>query len=277
MTGINWIASYPKSGNTWMRILLTFYRDPALADQPLHKLDGSLEVLNAHLFDEITGATSSDLTAQYMAPLRRGFHRALVEELPEDRLVKTHDAAHLGDGTPLFWADGTARAIHLVRNPLDVAVSYASHIGVSHDQVIEDMAKPNAKIGRRARRMDTDLEQHMGSWSLNVESWSAVTDFPVLTLRYEDLLADTEQGLTEVLRFLGIAPEPERVRRVVDLARFDRLKASDANAGFAIPVAKSGQFFRSGTSNDWRNHLSPSQADRIRADHGAVMARLGYS
>lgn len=277
MTGINWIASYPKSGNTWVRILLTFYRKPELAETSLHQLDGVISATDASLFDELTGATSSDLTLEHLLPLRPGFHRALVDELPENRLAKTHDLARLGDGSPLFWAESTARAIHLVRNPLDVALSYASHTGVPLDDMIKTMAKADAKIGRRDTRLNIALEQPLGSWSTHTDSWTEVTEFPVLTLRYEDLLADTEQGLTKVLRFLGTEPEPERVRGAVELARFDRLKAKEAAEGFAIPVAPGAQFFRSGQSDGWRHHLSPSQVDRIREDHGATMARFGYA
>ena len=117
------------------------------------------------------------------------------------------------------------------------------------------------------------LRQRLLDWSGHVESWRSAS-FPVLAVRYEDLLADAVGQLGRMTRFLGLAgaADGRRLRRAVAASDFARLQEQEREArdGFH---ERGGRFFRSG---DWRRHLSAAQALRVARRHGAVMRACGY-
>ena len=121
------------------------------------------------------------------------------------------------------------------------------------------------------------LRQRLLDWSGHVESWRSAP-FPVLVVRYEDLLADTAGQLARMTRFLGLAgaADGRRLRRAAAAADFTRLQEQEARDGFHHRLPRCRRFFRSGRSGDWRRHLSAAQALRVTRRHGAVMRACGY-
>ena len=228
------------------------------------------------MFDELTGCTSADLDTDQTLARRPLFHRALAHELGQEHILKTHDCAVLTAGPPLFAAGSSERAIYIVRNPLDVAVSYASHINRPIDWVITLMANEDARIDRRDETAGQLLEQYVGSWSHNVSSWVNWQAFPVLLVRYEDLVADPNKELLRLVAFLGWSPDIERAAVAVRSTEFGVLRRREQDSGFSIPVYGDQPFFRSGRIGDGRLVLSKSQVTAIIEDHGHLMGRMGY-
>ncbi len=276
MNRLSWLASYPKSGNSWMRILLALYRDPGLAEQPLTAFDDADLATSAAVFDELTGISSSDLDTAQLIGRRPAFHRLLAHEVPYGHVLKTHDCARLPDGRALFDAESSARAIYLVRNPLDVAVSYASHLAKPIDEVIEVLANPDARLDRRHDQAGGGLEQYPAGWSDHVRSWTEWDAFDVLVLRYEDLVADTEGTFTRALAFLGLEPDAGRIADATRRASFEVLRRKESESGFSIATQSGAPFFRSGRVGDWVSRLSRAQVDAIVERHRPLMARFGY-
>lgn len=273
MTGFVWLASYPKSGNTWLRLMLQSllaggqavdFRAPevfapiaasrteleAVLDVPAGELtEEEAEILRPRLYEELMGARS--------APLYR----------------KVHDACRLtAAGEPLFSPAVTRQTVYIVRDPRDVAVSLAHHTGRSIDQAIALMADPQATFGLADRRQ---LRQVLTDWSGHVESW--LRDGPaLLLLRYEDMLADPVAALGRVVRHLGLKAPTGDLDRAVAATRFDRLRAAEDRDGFRESPVAAERFFRQGVAGGWRTALTPAQARRLVTAHGAVMDRLGY-
>src|SRR5262249_35080397 len=140
MGALLWLASYPKSGNTWMRSFLhNFLRNPDRS-YDINKMSdftlGESQVVWYQKFDPRPG---SQYTKDEVRQLRPRVHRAMTESYPDSVFVKTHNALIADDGAPLVTLDVTAGAIYIVRSPLDVAISYADHIGQSVDRTIEAM------------------------------------------------------------------------------------------------------------------------------------------
>ena len=135
---IVWLASYPKSGNTWLRTFLTSYLKNDGTPASINELIGPL-VTSRALFDEYLGLPSSDLAPGEILRLRPLLHELLAAELPRPTFFKVHDACIHTAGGPLFPRAATAGAVYLVRNPLDVAVSYAHHLQWSIDRTVEEM------------------------------------------------------------------------------------------------------------------------------------------
>lgn len=279
---ITWLASYPKSGNTWTRMLLAnfIHNEDEPVDINNLRLEGSISS-NRPKFDETVGLPSSDMTAGEIDTLRPRVYEIAAAEAAksEDRLfVKVHDAYHdTPKGEPLFPAHVTHSAIYLLRNPLDVAVSYAFHSGHDKfDKIIKRMAKPKAVM---AGRGSNQLRQLTFDWAGHVKSWTSPKPFPVKIVRYEDLLRDTIGVFSEMVAFIGLegADDPARIEKAVRFASFDSLRSKEDESGFGEKHPGTKNFFRSGKERDWPNHLTQEQAEQICADQKDIMDRFGFS
>ena len=275
-----WLASYLKSGNTWTRLLLANFLADAEQAVDINRIDTALPGIypcDRDWFDRATGLSSSDCTDGEIEPLRPAALRAHAADAGGARqFCKVHDALRdTAAGEPLFPADVSAGAVYLVRNPLDVAVSWASHVG--GEDFSEIVTRMNDRRYVMGGGCEPQLRQRLLDWSGHVESWRSAP-FPVLAVRYEDLLADTAGQLGRMTRFLGLAgaADGRRLRRAAAASDFTRLQEQEARDGFIERHRRCRRFFRSGRSGDWRRHLSAAQAQRIARRHGAVMRACGY-
>ena len=274
-----WLASYMKSGNTWTRLLLANFvadSEQAVRINDLREALPSIYSYDRDWFDRAAGLSSSDFTDDEVEPLRPAALRARAAEAAGRRFCKVHDALHdTAAGEPLLPEDVSAGAVYLVRNPLDVAVSWAFHAG--EEDCSEAVTRMNDRRCVLGGGRSHHLRQRLLDWSGHVESWRAAP-FPVLVVRYEDLLADTAGQLARMTRFLGLegAADGRRLRRAAAAADFTRLQEQEARDGFHYRDPRCRRFFRSGRSGDWRRHLSAAQALRVTRRHGAVMRTCGY-
>ena len=134
MSGIFWLASYPKSGNTWFRIFLTNLLREACAPADINDLKESPYASARAMFDEFTGIEASDLCADEIDRLRPELYRYLADHAEGPFFMKIHDAYTLvADNQPLIPTAASTGALYFIRNPLDVAVSFAHHSGWDYD------------------------------------------------------------------------------------------------------------------------------------------------
>ena len=276
---IDWLASYPKSGNTWMRLLLANYFDESDEPHDINKPGVTNGIASLRWrFDEFLGLPSSDLTADEVLSVQSHVYETLVDQDPQHHWLKVHDAQkRLPDGRWLFPPAVSGVAVYLIRNPLDVAVSLAFHDG--H----EDMQRSVAETVRRAWfirewKVAAICASHMGSWSQHVESWIDQADIPVLIVRYEDMLADAGRELSRVVKFArpALADRRGTDRQGGRACAVRELKAAEDRTPFRETPMRAKRFFREGKAGEWRKHLSPSQVREIIDRHAQVMARFGY-
>jgi LPS sulfotransferase NodH len=199
-------------------------------------------------------------------------HRLLAGLRPETVFVKTHNAIAVQDGVSTVTPEVTAGAIYVVRNPLDVAVSYADHYGLTLDQTVEAISSPENHVVTS----ETAVFQHLGDWSGHVRSWTEAPGLAPHLVRYEDLLDDPQAGFGRIVRFLGLDTPRARLRRAIRFAAFDEVKRQERRHGFTEKSRSSAAFFRQGKAQQWRKVLTPSQIDAVTRAHGAVMERYGY-
>jgi aryl sulfotransferase len=288
-----WLASYPKSGNTWMRLLIG-----GLSLKNGEALDINKTAENSGIasgrgpFDHLTLIDSGLLTHDEIDRLRPRVYEELslaVEEEPRDelrtpppaRFVKAHDAYTLTPlGEPLLaGARGAKGAIVIVRDPRDVAPSLANHRHTTIDEAIDFMNDPRAVISGRTDRQERQFRQKLLDWRGHVASWLDQRDIPVHLVRYEDLKHDTVGTLVAAMRFAGFPVTRKEIVRAVSLAAFDRLQAQEREIGFAEWQDHDGNcnlFFRRGEAGAWRYELTAEQVARIESAHGMMMERLGY-
>lgn len=269
-----WLASYPKSGNTWLRILLSNYLtsngqewrwDSPLRGPPSH--------LERHRFDEEMGIASGDIPADSFDSLRRQLHAQFVGRFPGTSFAKTHEA-FFGprDGLAMFPAEPASKAIYLVRNPLDIAASYAHHEHLTIDEAIEHLADPAAK----AEYNDAFFAEHLGSWSTHVGGWTQQDQIETLIVRFEDLVSDAAESFGKIARFCGLEIDNQKVAQAIASSSFKRLQALEDESGFRALSDASRRFFRKGRSGGWRTELTAEQSKRIHSDHSEMMGRLAY-
>jgi hypothetical protein len=223
MSQISWIASYPRSGNTWMRFMLTSYlMDAAPA---------SGRAIDNHVPDFHRLLRSGRLQ-QLLSD------RTLLEpDNPRPVLVKTH---YLPSTRSMQRCRSVAgKVVYLVRNPRDVLLSAARFTGVTPSAESHSWAEDF--LAKRGGSMWPDLT---GTWPQNVREWTSPETvrrhFPgirLLPLRYEDVRAEPVAKLQEVLTFLnpGAVIDPDRVRRAVENSSMERMRALEETQGESSP------------------------------------------
>ena len=277
---IVWLASYPKSGSTWLRAVLTNYLSEDGGPASINALLGRPAV-HRQVFDEFLGVESTNMTEAEVERHLPQF-RAWLAQPPFDTpnppgvplMLKTHEAYRLAGGAARF--PPTGRALYLVRNPLDVAVSYAHYSKVPIDHAIAWMNSGRSSESQVLEDAPGRLPEPMDSWSGNLSSWVEQADLPVHVARYEDLLTDPHAGFAAVVRFIGLGEDPARLRRALERSEFSRLQAQEAEFGFVEKLPTAQSFFRAGRAGAWRTALSPEQVRTLVDSQGELMARFGY-
>ena len=277
MGNIYWLASYPKSGNTWMRILLTNYLRNADEPADINSLDGGPIASARQAFDDHVGLEASDLTQDEIERYRPFVYDQISEQAKEPLYLKVHDAfTYTPYGYPLISKTATAGVIYLLRNPLDVAVSFAHHSASSAERMVQKMGEADFAFVDRPRQLYNQLRQRLLTWSGHVTSWVDEPGLRMLVVRYEDLKADTLAGFREVVRFCGLEDDPPRLEKAVRFSQFEQAQKQEKEHGFGEKMAGSDAFFRKGQVGSWREELTPELAQKLIADHAAVMKRFGY-
>lgn len=253
-----WIASYPKSGNTWVRFIVT-----ALTDGTVQRSDRV-----EHLVQDV--------------------HKRRAIALPKegDLFLKTHWM--LSEGMP--ESSNTKAVIYVVRNPLDIVASVLSYLQVGRSEGGEAVVNEFVRFGGLSSWRD----EGYGSWEENVESWalSPVT-FPRLLVRYEDLQSDTPEQVRRIAEFLGLDAKRGRIEKVVADTSFARLRQLETREvtgeieGLFMAERRlkqrirnatgpERQFMNRGTVGSFLDVLSQSQNRSLLTRFAPMMARIGY-
>jgi len=266
---IIWIASYPKSGNTWIRSLISAY---------YYSKDGKF---NFDLLENIH---------QYPSPIfiknkidKPGevsrFWKSSQEEIIQNNKIiflKTHNANIFLDENKFTTKKTAAGAIYIVRDPRNVISSLKNHYDLSnYNEAMKFMISDRKYIWDKRYKNDYSGFQFLGSWSNHYKSWKNTNEFKVYFLRYEDLEIDTENTVHKLLKFINtltnknIRIDKKKLNNCIKSTSFNLLKKNEIKYGFPENVGddqnKKINFFHLGPNNNWKS-LLPNKIKSVLND-----------
>lgn len=273
---ILWLASYPKSGNTWMRaFLMALIED----EVDINKLLGDGIFSGRFTFDTYCDLDSSLLYKKEAELIIPHIYRYLANQLDRLNFIKVHDAYYTNsDGVPIIPGDSTYKAIYIIRNPLDIVVSFSNHLNFTIDATIKYMINPKATLGFQfeGKTYKQQFSQLLFDWSGHVNSWMDQTEIELIPVRYEDMLADPKATFQSIIRHIGLIANPSDIEKAIERSSFKELEKQEKSKGFREKSPKSPIFFKTGKTEQWEKALSHEQVDLIVSYHHRTMDRFGY-
>ncbi len=273
---IIWLASYPKSGNTWFRIFLTNLLEPEKAPASINKLHATPIASSRSMFDNATGLSAANLTFDEIDRIRPELYQYLSDNASTTLFHKIHDAYSLNPaGIPLVPAPATKGVIYFIRNPLDVIVSYAAHMNKTTKETIAAMQTRAHGFCKRDNKLHNQLRQQLYSWAQHVESWEQ-SGLPMKIIRYEDMVEKPFETFREATGFAGINKDDKEIKKALTYSQIEKLQLQEEKEGFKEKSPRSKVFFRKGIPGNWREFLTPDDVESFISTNKAIMIKYGY-
>lgn len=271
-----WLASYPKSGNTWFRSFLTALLNQGEIDINKMETDGIFSA--KEYIESILDVSTDDLRPREFESFRKTAFAYKAKETKKELFVKIHDAYTYSrwDGLPLIPNSGSRVVLYLIRNPLDVVLSLANHTGLNIEDTINKYM--NCEEGAFIKKGKTAQQyyQLMGTWAMHASSWLNQKDIPVHVIRYEDMKANPFKTFKEAVVQMQLAYNDEAIQKAIDACDFKKLKQQEESKGFKEKTIPSSAFFFKGESGRWKKELTKEQIRKIMTVNESMMKEYGY-
>ena len=280
-----WIASYPKSGNTLVRAMLSSYffsKDGKFNFELIKNIKqfphiGIFEKLGINIKDE------KEIVKNYIKA------QESINQKNSIQFLKTHSYLFNINNNPFTDLNNTLGVIYIVRDPRNVVTSYAHHNSISVEDSVERLTHSIEYGGNVDSDHISDRSKvYMGSWSSNYNSWKSFDDIgKYLLIKYEDIISNKEKTLLEILNFIhqlkgiNFSVDKKKIENVISSTNFDKMKDLEKKEGFieAKVNPKTGKkipFFNLGSKNIWKNNLDETIKNKIENSFEKEMLELGY-
>lgn len=272
-----WLASFPKSGNTWLRSFLSALLYDGKVD--INNLRVGSTYSSKVVVEEFLDLCADDLLPKEIEVYRKIAYQYYSDISDKELFVKIHDAFTNSeiDNEPLIPIECSRLVIYIVRNPLDVALSFANHNGVDYQEAIDKtINNTEASLGKNHKSTD-ELYQFMGDWSMHVNSWLNQNIIPVHLVRYEDMKSNSFETFKGITKAVGLKVTDDQILRAIEATEFDKLREQEKQKGFHIKAIPSSTFFHKGETGRWKSELKQQQITQIYSAHSVMMKKLGYS
>ena len=279
---IIWLASYPKSGNTWLRSLLASYYYSKSGEFDFKLLDRIKQFPKVEDFiNDVDDYSTLESTSKNWISKQI--------EINKDRKIKffkTHNAICNINGNAFTDAKNSLGGIYIVRDPRNIITSITNHYQIDINKALEFMNNERRylyqKVGARYLAFSP-----LFSWSQHIESWKKCKLFPVLVIRYEDLHSATFQTLQKVINFINdisksnVSFDKEKAKKSIISCDFDKLKNLEKKEGFNEAMIKKDKsetisFFNLGKDNDYRKLLNSKILEKINILYKDKLIELNY-
>ncbi len=274
---IVWIASFPKSGNTWLRAFLCsyLYMNSESKTFDFGLLKNILRFPSSKQYEDIgiKPKNFEDVAKNWIAVQEK------INSNKKINFLKTHNASGGLENSPFTNKKNTLGAIYLVRDPRDVLVSYSRHLELSIDKTLELVLEDDHKGWLNENKKDV-LGEIRGSWAQNYNSWKNYYLTEKIIIRYEDLIKDTFNSFSNIIRYLnklfGLEINDEKIKKCIEITDFNKLKNLEMKTGFVENYNKKEPFFNKGKPNQWQNILDEKTAYKLEKKFEKEMQELSY-
>lgn len=281
LNNIIWLASYPKSGNTWFRLFLTALKSgEGDFDINVSLTDGIFS--GKFHFEDTLDIDSDILQLQEIQHNQSLVWNYISTKAKSKLFVKIHDAFGFlpdFDNRSLVPEEATYKALYFVRNPFDVVPSLANHNGDTIEQTVHFLNNAAACFSNPKKKKNSaaaQFYQHLGIWNDHVKSWLIHPNFPVLFLRYEDMKMNSFETFKKAVEFLELPYTDEQIKQALALTAFDKLRKEEESKGFKEKSSHAKFFFNKGEINYGKSLLTEEQIETIKTANEEMMQHFGY-
>ena len=272
---IIWIASYPKSGNTWVRSFLSSYIYTKGRKFSFSDLD-QIRAFPSDTEINFLKKKYGKYKFTHMAENWDNFQKDIINKR-KFTFLKTHNALVDVKNFSFTNLKNTIGLIYVVRDPRDVAISYSSHLDVDLKEITNHMINPNL-VEKTPDNFDRTL---ITSWSNHYNSWKNLPLRKII-IRYEDLIDKPEETFSEVIEYLSqiinLKTDNELIKKSIDNVNFNNLKSLEKIHGFSENKSsnKDNRFFNEGKKDQWKKKLPQNLKDVIEKNFKNEMAENRY-
>ena len=280
-----WLASYPKSGNTLVRALLSsyFFSKDGIFNFKLIKYIKQFP--NAGLFENlgINIENDKEVVKNYIKV------QESINQKNSIQFLKTHSYLFNIDNNPFTDLNNTLGAIYIVRDPRNVVTSNAHHYNISIEESLLRMTSSVHYGGDIKSKHEADRAKvYLGSWSSNFNSWKSFESVgKYLLIKYEELISNREETLLKILKYIhklkkiNFVPDNKKLKNVLESTTFEKMKSEEEKEGFSesrtnLKTNEKIPFFNLGPKNKWQNILKPKIIKKIENSFSVEMKELGY-
>ncbi len=277
---IIWIASYPKSGNTYLRSFLASYyfsHDGKFSFEQLLKIHQFPNMK----FSKIKSATKEEASKNWIFNQNSFFDKKNIN------LVKTHNCLSPFKSNNFTTKNESLGAIYIVRDPRNVITSLTHHYSLNYNEAFKHMIDEESSLLEKSHEMDHSNFTYLNSWSNHYKSWKNNSSFKVLFIKYEDLQKDKENIFKNVILFINkltkrdLKIDDNKFLNSIKSTNFSNLKNKELNEGFEESVysnktGKKINFFNLGFNNRWQKILPTDIINLLNKHYINELKELNY-
>jgi hypothetical protein len=277
---IIWLASYPKSGNTWVRYFLASLIYSNQGKNGLDKLGYIMQYPKRDQFEKLVSNLDD------FNQIKKNWINSQIK-INSDNKVKIFKTHHilcsLGDDN-FTDEKNTLGAIYIVRDPRNVISSILYHFNLSStEEALNFIMEEKKFIGNMKNKINYPLHTLIGSWKSNYNSWKNIGK-NFLLVKYEDLILNPTTEFKSIANYIsniiGIKFSEEQIKNSIEESSFKNLRNIEDKNGFIEsiedPENKKKKFFNLGPNNNWKKNLEKKFIDKIEKSFNSEMKELGY-